>query len=141
MLAVICSFSHKVGFAHLDVRLPNICFQENGGEWIAILIDIDNAFAVEYGHVAPNSSSIMLNTWFDDITKYDWRQYTLMLARIIEGTDEDYHKREPHFGDTHLKHTFMTGSKPHINFIENIKIEDVQFEYRTLTELFDNYNP
>lgn len=67
---------HEVGFAHLDIRLPNICFEEHGGEWIALLIDVDNAVAVDYGHVAPNSSSVMLSAWFDDNTKKDWRQYS-----------------------------------------------------------------
>lgn len=128
---------HEVGFAHLDIRLPNICFQEHDGEWIAVLIDIDNAVAVEYGHVTPNSSSVMFNVRFDDNTKYNWRQYAIMLAHIIEGTDKDYHTREPHLKMLdHLKHTFMTGSKPHVKCIENIKIKDIH--HLTLAELFDN---
>lgn len=32
---------HNDGFAHLDIRLPNICFKKEK-EWMAVLIDLDH---------------------------------------------------------------------------------------------------
>ena len=37
---------HEVGYAHLDIRIPNICFKKVNHEWHAVLIDLDNAVGI-----------------------------------------------------------------------------------------------
>ena len=43
MTATALEELHNFGFAHLDVRIPNICFAQNGNEYILKLIDLDRS--------------------------------------------------------------------------------------------------
>ncbi len=36
-----------LGFAHMDVRLPNICFEKSNGKYIVKLIDFDRCEAID----------------------------------------------------------------------------------------------
>ena len=38
---------HRLGFAHLDLRVPNICFEKIDGQWQAVLIDLDYSCDIE----------------------------------------------------------------------------------------------
>lgn len=109
---------HEAGFAHLDVRLPNICFKEVNCEWHAVLIDIDHAMEIGRPPQCSSQRSFMYNICFDDNCTYDWRQFSLLLCRIIEGSDHDYHTKLPVFQDSKegrsLKTSFDFGTKPPI---------------------------
>ena len=112
---------HEIGYAHLDVRPPNICFRHVTDDWEAVLIDLDRAIVINHLPKACctqlyNEGSLMYNETFDSADKYDWRQYALMLARVIEGTYDKYHRRPPKFRDTAegktLQECFEYGVKP-----------------------------
>ena len=112
---------HSVGFAHTDIRLPNFCFKQSEMEWSAVLIDLDCAVDLSK-KISANVSSHMYNVQFDRAEQYDWRQYALMLCRIIEGKEGDYHTREPHFGCSHaevcLMNSFRYGIKPKVELLD-----------------------
>ena len=85
-------------YAHLDVRLANICFKKDG---TAMLIDLDRSrrrhnmceeLYILYGE------SVMYKApkhWTVD--KLDWRQLGLMICSILEGHQHaaSYHSHEP----------------------------------------------
>ena len=107
----------------------NICFWLLDGEWVVVLIDLDFAVPIDDRCCeVPIVSSLIFNVKFDQRIKYDWQQYALMLARIIEGNYESYHTCEPHFGtspaELHLKDVF----KPKI-FHLDIKLVDDKLQY------------
>ena len=77
--------------AHLDIRRPNICFR-NGQ---AVLSDVDNLS----GQPPEYMKSIMYSRLFDDASNYDWRQYAIMLARILENNESLYHTQPPIFSN------------------------------------------
>ena len=43
MTATALEELNNFGFTHLDVRIPNICFAQNGNEYIMKLIDLDQS--------------------------------------------------------------------------------------------------
>ena len=96
------------GLAHLDIRRPNICFRDGQ----AVLIDVDNLT-----HKPPEyMESIMYSCYFNNTTKYNWRQYAIMLARILENDESLYHTQPPSFSNTHigqeLEDIYNTGNQP-----------------------------
>ena len=107
---------HEAGFAYLDVRLANVCFKEVNCEWHAVLIDLDHAVEIGRSPRCSSQKSFMYNINFDDNRKYDWRQFSLLLSRVIEGSDHDYHTKLPVFQDSKegksLKSSFDFGTKP-----------------------------
>ena len=107
---------HEVGYAHLDIRIPNICFKKVNHEWHAVIIDLDNAVEIGGSPIYISQKSFMYNVDFDDHRKYDWHQFSLLLSRVIEGSDHDYHTKLPVFQNTReqeaLKYSFETGNKP-----------------------------
>ena len=110
---------HDMGFVHLDLRVPNICFERINGQWEAVLIDLDRCCSID--HKPPssvqNNNSVMYNVTFDNSKQYDWRQFAIMLARVVQDNHADYHTAEPEFKDDALgkvlKHCFSNGEKPH----------------------------
>ena len=118
---------HKLGYAHLDIRIPNICFKKVNHEWRAVLIDLDNAVEIGVSPIYVSQKSFMYNIEFDDHRKYDWRQFALLLSRVIEGSDHDYHTRLPVFQNTReqeaLKRSFEIGDKPPLESL-NISLVD-----------------
>ncbi len=82
---------HQCEFAHLDLRIDNICFNDN---FEPILIDLDratSAFLFGYKDIYPNS--VMYNSKFD-LYAHDWLHLGCIilwaLTRHIQGT---YHKQ------------------------------------------------
>ena len=53
---------------------------------------------------------------FFELKQYDWRQFAIMLAQIIEGSDDEYHKCPPVFSEDvcgkELQISFSHGTKP-----------------------------
>lgn len=83
---------HGIGFAHLDIRLENICFVNAD----AVLIDLDrcetlitqgNRVSLKYG----NSNMYKYKEGWT-VELLDWKQYGLMLYSILRRiSKEDYH--------------------------------------------------
>ncbi len=99
----LCEF-HSFGYAHLNVRLENICYNNNNE---AVLIDLDNAVNVNEGVWWRASKSLMypLNSTFT-CENWDFVQLGLMLIRIILPTS-NYHQDEPHFSNPIINHDFF----------------------------------
>jgi len=80
-----------------------------------VLIDVDHA-----GQEFPNIlNSIMYNVGFDSVCKYDWRQFAIMLARILDNNMDNYHEVEPSFppgpfGST-LRFAYDDGESPELD--------------------------
>ena len=82
---------HSLGFAHLDVRLPNICFAMGNSEFIVKLIDLDRVVEITdisavggyYGEMykAPDGAHWSPN-------RYDWKQLGLLASETIIGTHD-----------------------------------------------------
>ena len=110
------------GLAHMDIRRPNICFRDGQ----AILIDVDNLTdkPPEY------TESIMYSCYFDNATKYDWRQYAIMLARILENNESQYHTQPPSFSHAQigqeLEHIYNTGIRPTLSKLKLPETEATQ---------------
>lgn len=125
---------HKKGYAHLDIRIPNICFKQLEHGWQVVLIDMDGAVGLDWGNSpAVSLKSLMYNQKFKDPTHYDWCQFALLLSRIIEGSDDEYHTRPPVFKnskeETAIKTSFEYGTKPplwamRISLVESPKTLD-----------------
>lgn len=82
---------HETGYAHLDIRRPNICYNDHGE---AILIDPDNLSTKLPGDI----ESVMYDApEFTVATQYDWRQLAIMLTRVLEGSESNYHTWKPRF--------------------------------------------
>ena len=81
---------HDCGFAHNDVRLPNICFS---AEFDVIFIDFDRATELDVRYIYESGMGCM----YDDITgnsaTVDMVQFGWMAADILEPA-QDYHARK-----------------------------------------------
>lgn len=100
---------HLNGYAHLDVRLENICYDRDGN---AILIDFDRAKPVaeqasfmieEYGE------SVMYECYVETWTacELDWHQFGLMIYYIQSTNDYNYHTTDPTVADPTGVHPFV----------------------------------
>ena len=86
MTATALEELHNFGFAHLDVRIPNICFAKEGtDQYIVKLIDLDrcatNHRSVAFkwkGEMYINRSN---EKWLP--SRYDWKQLGLLAANAI----------------------------------------------------------
>ena len=113
---------HELGYVHLDLRVPNICFSNNNGCWQAVLIDLDHCREITRDPTGVrNDNSFMYNVDFSQLEHYDWRHFAIMLARIMEGSDDQYHKRRPKFSDDvcgkELQRSFSYGMKPRKQYL------------------------
>ena len=61
----------KTGFAHMDLRTPNICYRYIKEEMEAVLMDLDSVT----DEPQPGDNSVMYNVKFPEAKMYDWRQY------------------------------------------------------------------
>ena len=117
---------HSSGYAHLDVRIPNICFRQSEQGWQA---------EVGSGWPPISESSLMFNVSFNCETKYDWQQFSLLLLRVIEGRDDGYHNRLPVFGNSSqkmaLRNCFDLGNKPEVRALDICLVKSP----KTLSEL------
>ena len=66
---------HRFGFAHLDVRIPNICFAKEGGTYIVKLIDLDRSQEDSCVSLSGYSGEMHKGAerWWTT-TRYDWKQ-------------------------------------------------------------------
>lgn len=83
---------HEFGLAHLDVRLDNICFREDGS---VIMIDLDRSTKVTEAAnllcVFGSSTMYPFKTnWTAD--NVDWRQLAIMILYILDRPAQPYHE-------------------------------------------------
>ena len=89
---------HEFGFAHLDIRLENICFDRHNKR--AVLIDLDRSQEVaERAQVSQYGVSTMYDITFqfenDVLVEHlDWRQVSIMFYFIVTKDVPDYHSIE-----------------------------------------------
>ena len=76
----------------------------------------------------------MYSCLFDDASKYDWRQYAIMLARILENNESLHHTQLPLFSNAQigqeLKNIYDTGNRPTLSRLKleteaTLTLEDV----------------
>lgn len=81
---------HSHGLSHMDVRLENICFDEN---YKAKFIDLDRSCETDECSVTYYSSCMYdptLNT-----LKHDWRQLACLILGVVTGVSPElYHSQE-----------------------------------------------
>ena len=83
---------HEFGFAHLDVRIPNICFaqNQNGNDYIVKLIDLDRVERDDVVDVSRYIGEMYATHHGWSASQYDWKQLGLLAAEIIfETTDHN----------------------------------------------------
>ena len=87
---------HGFGYAHLDVRVPNICFSKEknrNGEYDVKLIDLDWSTTILSRDLSGFVGEMYRKShagWSRD--KCDWKQLGLLAARVVtkyEVSDED----------------------------------------------------
>lgn len=81
---------HEFGFAHLDVRIPNICFaqNQNGNDYIVKLIDLDRAESDDDVDVSGYIGEMYTTHPNWSASQYDWKQLGLLAAEIIFDTTD-----------------------------------------------------
>lgn len=86
---------HGANLAHLDIRLENICFDPATNN--AVLIDLDRAKHIAETYVYTTHRSIMYQPGEWNAGRVDWRQFGIMVGRIIFDlrTGEKYHQHLP----------------------------------------------
>lgn len=88
---------HSFGYAHLDVRLPNVCFVERNGKKYPVLIDFGHTQSICMSSGVPleflNRSVMYQLDCKGDIRKLDWWQLGLLAAYILtEPRLDNYHE-------------------------------------------------
>ena len=83
---------------------------------MAVLIDVDHASNLGF---PINVKSVMYSKEFNSLHKYEWRQFAIMLARILANYMDNYHVEEPSFptddfGNT-LRSAYNNGESPDIS--------------------------
>ena len=93
---------HGYGYAHLDVRLPNICFRDSK----PVLIDFDRVCGTGTSASLENKYHSQMykaeTGWL--IEQLDWKQLGIMIVQILDKIDPaEYHSiRLPEKGKTTL---------------------------------------
>lgn len=89
---------HQLEFAHMDIRLDNICFTHENGKVVAVLIDLDHCNEVDSFEGA-SCAEVMYNFGVHQVESscFDWRQLGLIAVWIHcekYDTEEHYHFME-----------------------------------------------
>ena len=108
---------HEYGFAHLDVRIPNICFSKEknlDGEYDVKLIDLDRSTSISTKSMESYPGQMYRKSqrsW--TIDKLDWKQLGLLAARIVtkyKMTDENIVSSDLVLGDQCLTELIQEGT-------------------------------
>ena len=119
---------HSLGYAHLDVRVPNICFYKNSNSYHVILIDVDRCreiivqdvtgYVGEMYKYTRSADPCVPETWTTE--HLDWKQLGLLAVRVLteyKYSDEEIvtsfskkSTRSP-FTDQCLKKLIMDGKR------------------------------
>lgn len=83
-----------------------------------------------------DDGSVMYNVGFSKLEQYDWHQFAIMLARILEGSEDEYHKRLPVFEKDdcgkELQRSCCEGVKPNALVLKC----DMGQQQKTLDDMF-----
>ena len=116
---------HKFGYAHLDIRLENICFS-NGSPHHAVLIDLDRCRELTDSGGAVKEDyevSVMYTCASSDWTveQVDWLQLSLMFHFIQDRSITDYHHMQ--VTENIIRHTTLLqlGRYMYISTSQNIQ--------------------
>lgn len=98
---------HEFGMAHLDVRIENVCFDQDNN---IVLVDLDRSQQVDnVVRSVTTKESLMypvIRGW--TYRNWDWRQLALMIVHILgPRSSNDYHTVEPNFSTPSLDHVFL----------------------------------
>ena len=95
-VAAVLERMHKLEWAHLDVRLSNICFTQDGH---VRLIDLDRVHHLYDNCLDEYRGSFLYQLPYDvPITGVDWRQLGVLIYSVLHRTENpDIHK----LGDGH----------------------------------------
>ena len=101
---------HAAGFAHLDIRLGNICFVDTS----AVLIDLDRCLCntEEAWRVSAKYGNSNMYKYAEGwtVTQLDWKQYGLMLYSILKNISvKDYHLSMIQMNNTFLAKLYSEG--------------------------------
>jgi virulence-associated protein VapD len=80
---------HHLKFAHLDVRVPNVCFKRKENDVIAVLIDLDRASVISNCHTPPYEGDMYKMgglKWTHG--QLDWKQLGILGSEIAKESDE-----------------------------------------------------
>ena len=83
-MQIALSSFHSNGYAHLDIRMPNVCFTLDGTmkKHIAVLIDLDKAKKAK-----SNVTNYYKDTKDDCVAdQLDWIQLGIMAKRVMYKT-------------------------------------------------------
>lgn len=101
---------HGIGFAHLDVRVPNICFAKEGSKYIVKLIDLDRCRGDTADNLYGYTGEMYRRQKGWRSSQYDWKQLGLLAAAIIfKCSHEDIVKGPKVRGDVCLNHLIHEG--------------------------------
>ena len=127
--AVIGQLHDNYKLAHMDIRLDNICFNQ---QLKPILIDLDCSEAI-YKPVGINASSASCMLRSDmSPEKTDWMQLGWMIAWILE-PGEDYHERVfDGLSDNLKENTMLKTLIQEGRVIEGAGDDDIFWDYRVL---------
>jgi len=102
---------HSIGVAHLDVRVPNICFAREEGKYIVKLIDLDRCRDDTVKTCMDTQARRTRQNPKDwRSSQYDWKQLGLLAAAIIfERSHEDIVKDPRVCGDVCLNQLIHEG--------------------------------
>lgn len=97
---------HTKGFAHLDLRLDNICFDAN---FYPVLIDLDRARRfIVFGasDVYPHSCMYCITL---DAVQHDWRQLGIIILWVLTRDQQpSYHQQTLLVDHSIVSHPFLT---------------------------------
>lgn len=92
LVAAALQSLHDLGYAHLDVRVPNVCFKRNqDNAHIAVLIDLDRASPAENLEAAIYKGEMYEkkgSRWSH--AQLDWRQLGILGCRVSKEYDDPF---------------------------------------------------
>ena len=111
---------HGYGFAHLDVRIPNICFSKernSDGRYDVKLIDLDRSTSISTKNMEDYPGEMYRKSQRNWTTgKLDWKQLGLLAAKIVtkyKMTDENIVSSDLVSGDQCLRELIQEGIPIH----------------------------
>ena len=107
----LTALHNDCGLAHLDVRLPNVCFKYKEQELIAVLIDLDRAKPASSKGALPYDDEMYTRPSSWTLGQLDWKQVGLLGKKVHCGNDFNFLKSLIKFGTVeplNIGHTWDT---------------------------------
>ena len=81
---------HQHGFAHQDIRLENVCFNE---QYEPVLIDLDRSIEITGSPIFYGKSCMYMRAGEMTPDQIDWIQVGWLAAWVLH-CEDDYHERK-----------------------------------------------